>query len=336
MEKYVPLALLLSITLGLLAGNFIDSISATGQAIDSPSISDDSSVHEPRYGSDWLYQKNESSPLFVTFTRNMSGWVDRWGVPPFKVRINEEGTRGDRFKTKKPSNTTRILIVGDSVTFGWGVNGSETYPSILEQKLESELPERDIEVINAGVPGTGVKDFYLYLKHKGLKYQPDIVVTSFTNVNWRSNKESYSQHKRAEEKVKREYNLSEKSDAEAQKIVKKEIRRITKEEYSSEIENTSFSYLDNINSLLDSRNISYTFYHISTFPNQDIESYTSSWEEKHNKTIHRSPKELRERRQEIVISDFDKHPNAEGHQIIAEGLYKPLKDQVKEELQNAG
>src|SRR5262249_32694059 len=43
------------------------------------------------------------------------------------VHINSHGTRGADFQDDKPANTLRILSLGDSRTFGWGLSEPETY-----------------------------------------------------------------------------------------------------------------------------------------------------------------------------------------------------------------
>src|SRR5262245_7287000 len=48
------------------------------------------------------------------------------------VHINSLGTRGPEFEVAKPPRTYRILSLGDSRTFGWGLTESETYGGRLE------------------------------------------------------------------------------------------------------------------------------------------------------------------------------------------------------------
>src|SRR6185295_19417304 len=43
------------------------------------------------------------------------------------VHINAQGTRGPEFQVPKPAGTFRILSLGDSRTFGWGLADEETY-----------------------------------------------------------------------------------------------------------------------------------------------------------------------------------------------------------------
>ncbi len=66
------------------------------------------------------------------------------------MHINAHGTRGPDFVVPKPANTIRILSLGDSRTFGWGLGDQETYSSLLQDGLQRDLGNsRKVEVINA-------------------------------------------------------------------------------------------------------------------------------------------------------------------------------------------
>jgi lysophospholipase L1-like esterase len=68
------------------------------------------------------------------------------------VHVNSHGTRGPDFQTDKPVGTIRILSLGDSRTFGWGLADEETYSRQLERLLQERAGSgKRIEVINAGV-----------------------------------------------------------------------------------------------------------------------------------------------------------------------------------------
>lgn len=100
--------------------------------------------------------------------------------PEFKttIRINSQGHRGGEFSPEKDGRF-RILATGDSFTFGWGVNDSETYPVQLERALQHRS-DLGIEVINAGFAACYYPDtYYLYLKNIGLDLKPDLVVLGF-------------------------------------------------------------------------------------------------------------------------------------------------------------
>ncbi len=57
---------------------------------------------------------------------------DLYGV---EVKVNSKGLREYEYDYEKPPNTYRILVLGDSITFGWGVAFEKTYSKILEKKL---------------------------------------------------------------------------------------------------------------------------------------------------------------------------------------------------------
>jgi lysophospholipase L1-like esterase len=99
------------------------------------------------------------------------------------VHINSHGTRGREFNISKPSNTLRILSLGDSKTFGWGLSETESYAGCLEQLLQKSAgPGKTIEVINAGVNAWSYPQMHFYFRDHGLRYQPDILVIADANL----------------------------------------------------------------------------------------------------------------------------------------------------------
>lgn len=69
----------------------------------------------------------------------------------------------------------RIVCVGDSITFGWGYGYEESYPAFLEQKLQAARPDREVEVINAGIPGLPMASIPGILQQKVAPLKPDVV-----------------------------------------------------------------------------------------------------------------------------------------------------------------
>lgn len=99
---------------------------------------------------------------------------------PFRITATSEGTRGLRpFTVRKPDGVLRVLCIGDSFTFGYGVNDEHTYPEYLLHELEHRYPSRKIEVINSGIPLFGILDEMDYFLQKGAALKPDIVVLQF-------------------------------------------------------------------------------------------------------------------------------------------------------------
>lgn len=87
------------------------------------------------------------------------------------VRINNLGFRGEDYK--EIENMYKILVLGDSFTWGYGVNDNETYPKLLE------IYNSRIKTINMGVAGYGTDQEYLTMINKGLKMKPDLVILMY-------------------------------------------------------------------------------------------------------------------------------------------------------------
>ncbi len=96
-----------------------------------------------------------------------------------EVRINTGGLRDARELARpKPGNVYRVLLLGDSHTFGWGVDWEDTPGEQLERLLEPST-DLEVEVVNAGVPGFNTAQEAAYLEHRGLDLEPDCVVVLF-------------------------------------------------------------------------------------------------------------------------------------------------------------
>lgn len=90
----------------------------------------------------------------------------------YTVKTNSLGYRMREFKMEKEPDEFRILMLGDSMTFGYGVEVEQNLPSILESRLNeyiSEIGEKNkrITVINAAfADGRSPDTYYLYLKRR--------------------------------------------------------------------------------------------------------------------------------------------------------------------------
>lgn len=96
-------------------------------------------------------------------------------------RVNDKSFRGKDYSPKNPG-TYRILLLGDSYAFGFGVKENETFGAYLEQCL-SHKTNNKVEVLNAGVPGYGTVDQLNFLKLCGEEIKPDMIIVQFLSVN---------------------------------------------------------------------------------------------------------------------------------------------------------
>ncbi|MCU0865793.1 MAG: SGNH/GDSL hydrolase family protein [Planctomycetes bacterium] len=101
-------------------------------------------------------------------------WLDaRQGV---EVAINGAGVRDSAdLGFEKPAGQRRIVCLGDSVTFGWGVPIEMVWTEIVEADLRRDMG--DVRTINCGFCGTTMLDeSYHGLKHRFCRFEPDVVV----------------------------------------------------------------------------------------------------------------------------------------------------------------
>lgn len=119
-----------------------------------------------------------NSKFKVTYSSNPRGYFDADNGVIFK--INSLGLRGPEVTENKPSNTLRILGLGDSFAFGEGVRDEDTFLRRLEHSLNANpVNGALVEVLNAGTQGYNSRDEVLYLEHRWLKLAPDVVLISF-------------------------------------------------------------------------------------------------------------------------------------------------------------
>ena len=99
---------------------------------------------------------------------------------PVEYKINSHGLRGPEIAYDKPAGTSRIVLLGDSHAFGFGVPESYHFASLLEGYLPG------VQVVNLGVNGYGIAQELLYLTREGFKYHPDLVIAYVPHyADWR-------------------------------------------------------------------------------------------------------------------------------------------------------
>jgi lysophospholipase L1-like esterase len=100
------------------------------------------------------------------------------GVP---VAINSYGLRGGEISVPKPPGTVRILVVGDSVTFGYGIPVENTYVKVFEKLLnENATGKTQYEVLNGGTLGGSLSDYDHFLTQKAGALQPDMILVGLS------------------------------------------------------------------------------------------------------------------------------------------------------------
>jgi lysophospholipase L1-like esterase len=93
----------------------------------------------------------------------------------FSLRTNTLGFRGPEISVEKPPGTLRIVVLGDSVAFGWGVDEEVSFVRRFEQELAAKV-DRRVEVVNTGNLVYDSMQQLALLEQRAMRLQPDLVL----------------------------------------------------------------------------------------------------------------------------------------------------------------
>lgn len=97
-----------------------------------------------------------------------------------KIKYNSLGYRDTEHDITKPQDTYRILFLGDSLTFGFGIENFEaTYPELIQNELNKKNNPKKAETIILAKRGYSTLDELKALKETGLKYDPDLIIVGY-------------------------------------------------------------------------------------------------------------------------------------------------------------
>jgi hypothetical protein len=146
------------------------------------------------------YREAEANPL--AFAQWWIYYVEQWqglekqiltnsadGYLPFRlipnssgtlvqsgIRINSFGFRGRELSVGKPRGSYRVIVLGESSSFGVTLNEVDRpWPERLEMLIQQELGLTNVEVINAAAPGYRL-DHQLHRLPELLRLQPDMLI----------------------------------------------------------------------------------------------------------------------------------------------------------------
>ena len=127
----------------------------------------------------------------VGFVNTPNGLRFGWGFDPYGLvrienpdtgevssdRVNKDGWR-DRDRTyENPKGAFRVVILGDSQTFGYIVPREKTFTWILQDRMTEE--GLNAEIINISYSGWSTSQQLEALETEGMKYNPDLVIVHF-------------------------------------------------------------------------------------------------------------------------------------------------------------
>lgn len=96
----------------------------------------------------------------------------------YQLDTNSQGIRDDEIPLEKPASSYRVVVIGDSLTEGVGVEGYQTFSSVAQELFASKRPDKTIEFINCGFSNTGSLEQARILTYLCMEYEPDAVLVA--------------------------------------------------------------------------------------------------------------------------------------------------------------
>ena len=135
-----------------------------------------------------VYSKRPANWLDIEsgqLKRHIGGFAQMELIPSFvastnygTLTINRWGMRDQEYELKPPAGAYRIALLGPSNVMGWGVGDGETFEALVETRLNREragAPFAKYEILNFGVPGYNPPQQLVALE-KALTFSPDAVI----------------------------------------------------------------------------------------------------------------------------------------------------------------
>ncbi|MGE5523504.1 MAG: SGNH/GDSL hydrolase family protein [Rhodospirillaceae bacterium] len=113
------------------------------------------------------YLEREFAPNSIAVTAGKNYRINRWGM------------RDQDYTLEKPAGTYRIAMIGDSRAVGWGVEYEERFETLLEQQTNKEWTggaTKRYEILNFSMDGYVPVQRLLSFEEKGLRCNPDAVI----------------------------------------------------------------------------------------------------------------------------------------------------------------
>ena len=133
---------------------------------------------------------NHAKPLPLNGIHNGERYT--WGN---KVELNSLKFREREFKIPKPAAVKRIMVLGDSLTWGAGLSLKERYTAVAEEKLKQKFPDKNIEILNFGRSGGPTVSEANILERYIDRIDPDLIVVGFCFNDPQPKSQDYSVEK---------------------------------------------------------------------------------------------------------------------------------------------
>ena len=92
---------------------------------------------------------------------------------------NSQGYFDDEYPLQKPAGVFRIVVIGDSLAAGQFVDRKESFPKLIERRLNESPIDRRFEVIVLARSGYSTSQELVLLRGEAFQYQPDLILWSY-------------------------------------------------------------------------------------------------------------------------------------------------------------
>jgi len=249
-------------------------------------------------------------------------WIEKpdWLSYEVTYHINNDGLREiNDYSINKPTDTYRIITLGDSFTYGHHVNVEDSWSEQLEVLINNDnnqnCKHKNFEVINLGMAGYDIQYIVQRYKELGQKYDPNLILwfdssTGFSRYNELmqplindciediSNFNGYAIcYNKAYQQLLKEYSVNE---------------LVQFSEYNFDI----FFNLDNTDNTI-------VFYYKNLL--KENEKIIEKWQNRYKIATFISLVPQPKQNEQLP----DKHPNKEGHTVIAKNIFNYLQKEKK-------
>lgn len=133
----------------------------------------------------WAVPLYESDDVRVYRVKGNLEYLHKTSEYTARYYTNAQGFRTDASQkptsVEKPTNTYRIMYLGPSFAFGWGVDYEQSYAYLISEGLH--VPNKTIETINVGTPAQPMNYQLAWLEKQGYRYASDLIVqTVFSDI----------------------------------------------------------------------------------------------------------------------------------------------------------
>lgn len=115
-----------------------------------------------------LFVRSDDSTLIYENNTNHE-WINNWGARDIRD-----------YQINKKEDVNRVVIIGDSVTYGSGVSIFSNFPGLLNKRIQNSQLDNNYELLSFGVPGYGTEQQLRLLESKIMQFDPDIILWGYT------------------------------------------------------------------------------------------------------------------------------------------------------------